>query len=107
MCNAPTAMYADHIAVEKDKVNLRLNEAYSISSYAGYIYKIEDDSLYIGINRNKLFAIFNGKIDYQLSISTNNAEIKYIYFRDNKNDWLIWNEDDGRIKATEIKPRRY
>ena len=107
MCNAPTAMYADHIAVEKDKVNLRLNEAYSISSYAGYIYKIEDDSLYIGINRNKLFAIFNGKIDYQISIPTNNTEIKYIYFRDNKNDWLIWNEDDGRIKATEIKPRRY
>lgn len=107
MCDAPTAMYADNITVENDKVNLRLNEATSISSYAGYVYKIEDDSLYIGINHNILFAFFSGHIDYNISIRTNRTKIKYIYFRDNKNDWLIWNEDEGRIKASEIKPQKY
>lgn len=107
MCNAPNGMYADSITVEDDRVNLRLNEAYSISSYAGYVYKIENGNLFIGVNRNMLFAAFNGKIDYHISIRTNGTKIKNIYFRDNKNDWLIWNEEEGRIKASEIQPQKY
>ncbi len=107
MCNAPTGMYVDNIMVESDKVSLRLNEAYSISSYAGYVYKIEDDRLFIGVNRNMLFAVFNGYIDYNILIRTNGTKIKYIYFRDNKNDWLIWNEEKGRIKASDISPQKY
>ena len=97
MCSAPTTIYADNITVENDSVNLRLNEATSISSFAGYIYKIEDNSLFIGINHNMLCAVFAGNMDYNISIPTNGAKIKYIYFRDNNNDWLIWNEDEGRI----------
>lgn len=107
ICDAPTGMYADNITVENDKVNLRLNEVSSISSYSGYIYKIEDDSLFIGINCNMLFAVFSGNIDYNISIPTNNTKIKYIYFRDNENNWLIWSEDEGRIKTSEIKPQKY
>ena len=107
MCSAPSGMYADNITVEDDSVNLRLNEAYSISSYAGYVYKIEDGNLFIGVNRNMLFAVFNGKFDYHISIPTNGTKISKIYFRDNENDWLIWNEEEGRIKAAEIKPQKH
>lgn len=107
MCSEPIGLYADSINVERDIVNLRLNEADSISSYAGYVYKIVDDSLYLGVNRNMLFAVFSGNVDYHISIRTNGTQIRYIYFRDNKNDWLIWNEDEGRIGASEIKPQEY
>lgn len=92
MCDAPDGIYADNITVENEKVSLRLNEAYSISSYAGYVYKIEEDSLYIGVKRNMFFAFFNGKVDYHISIQTN-TKIKNIYFKDSKNEWLIWNEE--------------
>ncbi len=107
LCNAPNGMYADNITVEDGRVDLRLNEAYSISSYAGYVYKIEDDNLFIGVNRNMLFAAFNGKVDYHISVLTNGTRIKNIYFKDNKNDWLIWNEEEGKIKASDIQPQNY
>lgn len=103
VCDSPNGMYADNITVENDEVNLRLNEVSSISAYAGYIYKIENGNLYIGIRHNMLLAIFNGKIDYNISIRTNGSKIENIYFKDNKNEWLIWNEHDGRVKASDIR----
>ena len=107
MCDSPNEIFADNITVEDDEVNLRLNEVTSISSYAGYIYKIEDGNLYIGIKHNILFAALSGNIDYNISIHTKDSKIRNIYFKDNQNIWLIWNESEGRIKHSDIKPQKY
>lgn len=56
---------------------------------------VENDEVNLRLNEVSSISAYAGY--------TNGSKIENIYFKDNKNEWLIWNEQDGRVKASDIR----
>lgn len=89
MCDSSDSIFAEDIIVENDVVKIKGGIGDSISSYVGYVYKIDGSNLYIGVNHNLLLGFFGRFGDFDISIDTNNSKIEKIYFKDSRSQRLI------------------
>lgn len=98
-CDFPNALYAQTVSVENGLVRIKGGTVSSASAYVGHIYSVEDSNLYVGVKHNLLLGFINRLGDFNITISVNAANIKNVYFKGGGNEKLIWNTDEGLIRA--------
>lgn len=97
MCDSSETIFAEDITVSDDEVNIKGGIGDSASAFVGYIYKIDDGNIYIGVNHNLFLGFFSRIGEFKISINTGKAEIDKIYFKDSKSKKLIWTKEKGQI----------
>ncbi|SET61630.1 hypothetical protein SAMN05660297_02939 [Natronincola peptidivorans] len=99
MCNSPNSLYAETVSVENGSVRIKGGIGSSAPAYVGHIYEIEDNNLYIGVKHNTLLGFINRWGNFDITISVDNTYIENVYFKDSNSEKLIWNVDEGIIRA--------
>ncbi|SNS99096.1 hypothetical protein SAMN05446037_10325 [Anaerovirgula multivorans] len=99
MCNSPSSLYAETVSVENGSVRIKGGIGSSASAYVGHIYEIKDSNLYIGVKHNTLLGFLNRWGDFDITITLDNTDIENVYFKDKNREKLIWNADEGLIRA--------
>lgn len=94
MCDSPDGIFAYSVEVNDDKVNIVGGISDSISSFVGYIYNIEDNNLYIGVNHNIFLGFFNRLGNFNITIDTEGKKIDNVYFKNSQGEKLIWSRDN-------------
>ena len=92
-CTNPDSIGAI-VEIKENRIVLNGGTMSSAPAFVGYIYKVVDDNLYIGIKYNFLFGFFDRIGDFHIEIKCNTEEINKIYFKDGSTEKLIWEKDE-------------
>lgn len=89
-CYDINLLVVNDLQVEKDYIYLNGNTIESAPSFIGYVYKISDDNLYIGLKYNVFFGFFERNGNFNIKINENTLKIKNIYLKNKNSEKLIW-----------------
>jgi len=76
LCDSPSSVMVFDVDVSSDSVRLKGGTTSSATAFVGYVYKIKDNTLYIGMKYNLLLGFTDriGDFDIQIPIGSDSFE---------------------------------
>ena len=96
-CENPDEVYVDNVYVTDDSVHISGGTFSSALKYKGYIYKVIDESLYVGVR----YGLFKGDgAAFSFEIEADFSRLKNVFLTNGKEELNIWNlEKDIKYKS--------
>ena len=79
LCLSPNGCWVENVEFTEDDVHIQGAVADSISSVVGYVYKIKDGKLYLGVKSNMFLGFFRRYGGFDITIDTKGQEITEVY----------------------------
>lgn len=89
-CVDPTAIITYDINVSDDHVNIKGFTSQSAPSFVGYVYKIENDNIYVGLKYNTLFGFIRRNGEFDINVKCDTSNLSGIYFKNGNGKKVIW-----------------
>ncbi|NLM50583.1 MAG: hypothetical protein GX196_06495 [Clostridiaceae bacterium] len=89
-CQDVGILHVKEIVLDEDYIILRGNIGASTPAFVGYIYKIEDGKLYVGLKYNLLFGFKERLGNFEVAVNANKNDISEIYLKDKDKEKLIY-----------------
>lgn len=97
-CSSPKSLHIKKIEVTDERVNLSVINYSSAGIFSGYITKVENNNLYIGLKYSLFSLNRNGGSNIQIPISIKQDNIQKIYLKGFGSTVQIWDKEMGNIK---------
>jgi hypothetical protein len=98
-CQPANSLYTNSIKISDNNIDIQGGTTYSASAFVGYMYKINGDTLFIGMKYNVLFGFSKRIGNYKIKLNCNTKKINKICFKDKTGIKVIWDRQKTRGTA--------
>lgn len=108
LCENPGYYYVEELKVNSDTARICGGTSSSALCYSGYIHKIEDNTLYLGLKYSLFFYPEGSTGSYDIELYEDMTNIERIVLTDGirENDRCIWERDKDKFYPEKIKAIR-
>lgn len=99
-CSPPSMVSIRNITIDKNENLIKLSghTFASAPAFVGFIYKIEDETLYVGMKYNLLFGFLNRDGSFNIRMSAMSNDFNRIVLKNKDSERVIWEKGGPKVE---------